>query len=81
MFNGREKMKRDFYTKLYNELKRSKEVYLITIVSGEHKGKKLSGQKLLKADNNILIEDDNYKELWNEILNIFYEYIYCQLTC
>ncbi|MDU2670942.1 MAG: XdhC/CoxI family protein [Clostridium sp.] len=62
-------MKRDFYTKLYNELKRSKEVYLITIVSGEHQGKKLSGQKLLKADNNILIEDDNYKELWNEILN------------
>ena len=61
-------MKKDFYTKLYNELKRSKEVYLITIVSGEHQGKRLSGQKLLKADNSILIEDDSYEELWAEIL-------------
>lgn len=61
-------MKKDFYTKIYSELKKSKEVYLITIVSGEYNGKKLSGQKLLKADNNILIEDDTYEELWNEIL-------------
>lgn len=68
MVNGREKMKKDFYTKLYNELNRSKEVYLITLVSGEYEGKNIAGQKLFKAEDNIIIEDDSYEDVWNEIL-------------
>lgn len=61
-------MKKDFYKRLYNELNISKEVYLITLVSGEYKGKELAGQKLLKADKKIIMEDDWYKDVWDEIL-------------
>lgn len=61
-------MKKNFYTKLYNELNKSKEVYLITVVSGKYNGKNITGQKLFKADDSIIIEDNTYEDLWSEIL-------------
>ena len=61
-------MKKDFYTKLYNALNRSKDVYLITIVSGEYEGENIAGKKLFKTDDNIVIEDEHYEEVWGDIL-------------
>ena len=62
-------MKREFYTKLYNELVKSKELYLVTLISGKYKGKSVIGEKLFKADDEIVIENESYKELWSDILD------------
>ncbi len=61
-------MKKDFYTKLYNALNRIKDVYLITIFSGEYEGENIAGKKLFKTDDNIVIEDERYEEVWGDIL-------------
>lgn len=61
-------MKKSFYRKLYDRLNQHDEVYLITIVSGEFKGKNIVGQKLFKSKKNIVMEEELYKEFWNEVL-------------
>lgn len=61
-------MKRNFYKKLHDELNISKEIYLITIVSGEYGGKNITGQKLFKTEYNIIMEDCSYEDLWNDLL-------------
>lgn len=61
-------MKKRFYEKLYDKLNKNEEVYLITIVSGEPKGKSIVGQKLFKSGNDIVMEEELYKEFWNEVL-------------
>lgn len=62
-------MKKFFYNKLAQLLKRNGEAYVITIMCGTYNGKSITGEKLVKSKDTMFIESESISEFWKEILN------------
>lgn len=61
-------MKKNFYKKLSGILTSVGEAFVISVTNGSYNGENIVGQKLLKEEENILIEDVNLKDFWDGIL-------------
>lgn len=62
-------MKKNFYKKLFDKLNLKGEAFVISVTKGIHNGESIVGQKLLKIEENIFIEDDKLEEFWNKTIN------------
>lgn len=60
-------MNRKFYKRVEEELNNNKDIYIVTIIK-EKKDKHL-GKKILKVNDQILIEDEKNIEFYNRIIN------------
>ena len=60
-------MNREFYKRVKEELDNNKNIYIATIVK-DKKDKHL-GKKILKVDNEIIIEEQENIEFYNEIID------------
>ena len=45
------------------------EAFVISVTKGSYNEENIVGQKLLKENENIFIENNNLKDFWNVILN------------
>lgn len=63
-------MKKNFYKKLSEILNSVGEAFVISVTKGSYNGENIVGQKLLKENENIFMENDNLKDFWTEILKI-----------
>lgn len=61
-------MRKNFYNHIFNKINLTGDVFVISITKGMYNGKSIVGQRLLKNNDSIFIEDDNIKDFWNEIL-------------
>ncbi|MCI1478363.1 MAG: XdhC family protein [Clostridium beijerinckii] len=61
-------MKKIFYGNLVNVLHERGGINVVTIINGIYNGKDIVGQKLLKSENDIIIEDESLKDFWNFVL-------------
>lgn len=62
-------MKKNFYKKLFDKLNLKGEAFAISVTKGIHNGESIVGQKLLKIEENIFMEDDKLEEFWNKTIN------------
>ena len=62
-------MKKNFYKKLSGMLNSVGEAFVISVTKGSYNEENIVGQKLLKENENIFIENNNLKDFWNVILN------------
>lgn len=62
-------MKKVFYSNLSNTLHEKGEVNVVTVINGIYDDRNIVGQKLLKSENDIIIEDESLKDFWNSILH------------
>ena len=63
-------MKKKFYKKLSGILNSVGEAFVISVTKGSYNGENIVGQKLLKENEKVFIEDDKLKDFWTEILKI-----------
>lgn len=61
-------MKKKFYNNLFSKLNEKGELNVITVVKGSYKEKNLVGEKCLKIEDEIFMEDESLSGFWIDIL-------------
>lgn len=61
-------MKKVFYSNLFNTLHEKGEINVVTVINGIYNGRNIVGQKVIKSENHIIVEDESLNEFWNSII-------------
>lgn len=61
-------MKKVFYSNLFNTLHEKGEINVVTVINGIYNGRNIVGQKLIKSENDIIMEDKSLNDFWNSML-------------
>jgi len=61
-------MKKYFYSNLFNTLSEKGEINVVTVVNGTYNGRNIVGQKLIKSENDSIIEDKSLDGFWSSVL-------------